>query len=257
MAVKLLKPQRAERLFDGWQETMIWSCLQNVMGEIYVSDVEHVSSAAALLGDFCFLAGKPDADLLLFVCRRDFLILTPQNQAWEALIEEVLKDAVKKVTRYSFKKNTVFDPEKLSRAVDSLSPEYTLRMMDKECFGLCRENDWSRDLVSNFADYALYKKSGLGAVILKDGQLVSGASSYTAYREGIEIEIDTRKEYRRNGLAYICGAKLILECQNRGLYPSWDAQNQASASLAEKLGYVCDRAYPAYEVYGLKQGGTE
>ena len=252
MAVRLSETEKAAHLFEGWQETMIWSCLQKVMGEIYVSNAENVLSAAALLGDFCFLAGNPDADLLLSVCRRDFLILTPRNQAWEALIEDRLKESVKKVTRYSFKKDTVFDLEKLTRAVSSLSPEYTLRTMDEECFLLCRENDWSRDLVSNFADYASYKRMGLGAVILKDGRLVSGASSYTAYREGIEVEIDTLKEYRRNGLAYICGAKLILECQNRGLYPSWDAQNQASASLAEKLGYVCGGAYTAYEGYGLK-----
>ncbi len=51
---------------------------------------------------------------------------------------------------------------------------------------------------------------GLGVVIRKDGRLAAGASSYTAYRGGIEIEIDTKKEYRRKGLACACGARLIL-----------------------------------------------
>ena len=49
--------------------------------------------------------------------------------------------------------------------------------------------------------------------------------------------IDTRENHRRRGLAYVCGARLILECLDRGLYPSWDAQNKASVALAEKLGY--------------------
>ena len=37
----------------------------------------------------------------------------------------------------------------------------------------------------------------LGVVILKDVEPVSGASSYSEYRGGIEIEIDTREDYRR------------------------------------------------------------
>ena len=95
----------------------------------------------------------------------------------------------------------------------------------------------------------IVRKYGLGAAILKDGELVSGASSYTSYRGGIEIQIDTREDYRRQGLAYICGAKLILECLERGWYPSWDAQNPGSAALAQKLGYHLDHEYTAYEVY--------
>ena len=85
-------------------------------------------------------------------------------------------------------------------------------------------------------------------VIVKEGVPVSGASSYSGYPGGIEIEIDTRADFRRKGLARICGAKLILECLERGLYPSWDAHNPGSAALAKKLGYRFDRAYAAYEM---------
>ena len=51
-------------------------------------------------------------------------------------------------------------------------------------------------------DYNAYKKLGLGVVILKDGDVVAGASSYSTYDKGIEIEIDTKEGYRRKGLAY-------------------------------------------------------
>jgi len=76
------------------------------------------------------------------------------------------------------------------------------------------------------------------------------ASSYSSYKGGIEIQIDTREDCRRKGLATVCGARLILECLSRDLYPSWDAQNQWSVSLAGKLGYRFDHAYIAYEVSG-------
>ena len=122
--------------------------------------------------------------------------------------------------------------------------------MDEELFWRCKQIGRCKDWVSQYPDYKDYERYRLGVVIIKDGEPVVGASSYSGYRGGIEIEIDTKEEYRRQGLAYICGAKLIMECLDRDLYPSWDAQNTWSVALAEKLGYHFDHAYTAYEVYG-------
>lgn len=96
----------------------------------------------------------------------------------------------------------------------------------------------------------MYKELGLGVVAMNDGEIVAGASSYSRYEKGIEIEIDTREDHRRKGLAYACGAKLIIECLKRDLYPSWDAQNKWSVALAEKLGYQFSHEYTAYEIMG-------
>ena len=97
-----------------------------------------------------------------------------------------------------------------------------------------------------FPNYAAFKSRGRGAAVLVQGQLVAGASSYSVYHGGIEIEIDTKPEFRRKGLATACGARLILECLARGLYPSWDAHDLRSVMLAEKLGYHRDKPYPVY-----------
>lgn len=266
---KLNNPKDAADLFAGWQETMIDSCLQGVMGEIYAASS---SSAMALLGDFCFLAGEPDADLAAYKpeeCDRDFVIMVPQDSymresvvnrilqdspekaTWEKLIRQIYGDRVRQVTRYAIKKEEhIWDLDRLREAVSGLPPEYTLRLIDNELYRKCMEKDWSRDLVAQYRNYEQYRKLGLGAAILRGQEIVAGASSYSSYEGGIEIEIDTREDYRRKGLAYICGAKLILECCSRGLYPSWDAQNLQSVALAEKLGYHFDHAYTAYEIWG-------
>lgn len=254
MVVKMDDTKKAEPLFFNWQETLIWSCLQNIMGDIYVDDLEKPLSAMAILGDFCFLAGIPNKELVSYKPEghsRDFIIMVPQNDRWAELIVNGFGDKAKKVTRYAIKKEqNVFDREKLQKAIHSLKPGYSLKIIDEDIFNLCRSSVWGMDLVSQYRDYEMYKKLGIGAAILKDGILISGASSYARYRDGIEIEIDTREDHRRNGLAYVCGAKLILECLERNLYPSWDAQNKASVALAEKLGYHFDHEYLAYEIWG-------
>lgn len=244
-----------ERLFSGWEETMIWSCLQGVMGRVSANDPKNPTAAIALLGDFGFLAGQGDAEFLLAlkerVCKQEFLILVPQNRSWNGAIEACYGENCRKVTRYAFKKEASgFDQPKLEALVDGLPGEYQLAMIDKHWYSYCRQTEWCKDFVSQFEGFEQYAKFGLGVLILKDGIPVSGASSYSGYRSGIEVEIDTREDYRRKGLATVCGAKLILECLRRGLYPSWDAQNPWSAALAEKLGYRFSHEYPAYEIFG-------
>lgn len=247
MISKIDNPSKVKTLFGNWQETMIWSCLQGIMGDIYTDNIFYPTSAMAILGDFCFLAGEPKEELALFL-PKNFTIMVPQNHKWADVIERCYGAGAKKVTRYAMKKEPdVFKEDKLRMAM-VLPPEYSLKLIDEKLFYLCREQEWSRDLVLQYADYEIYQRLGLGIVVLKDGEIAAGASSYSSYQNGIEIEIDTKKEYRRRGLAYACGAALILECKKRKLYPSWDAQNLWSVALAEKLGYHFDYEYCAYEI---------
>lgn len=246
--MKIENTDKVKYLFEGWNETLIWSCLQKTMGEIYADDGENPVSAMAILGDFCFFAGKENEKLVMNI-KKDFIIAVPQNEKWATLIEKCYDSRAKRVTRYAIKKEyDIFDKEKLEKVVDGLSDEYSIKIIDEEIYNQCKESKWCADLVSQYTDYEMYKKYGLGVAVLKGGRIISGASSYSHYNDGIEIEIDTKKEYRRQGLAYVCGAKLIIECLKRGLYPSWDAQNKWSVALAEKLGYHYESEYTAYEI---------
>lgn len=254
--------KNVEKLFENWDETMIWSCLQGVMGEIYVAEEktepDEYKSAVAVLGAFAFFAGEPNRELVLYkpdAYQGDFVIMVPQNPAWEALIEECYPECNKKVERYTLKKEPdVFDMEKLQKTVGALPEGYELKVLDESVFEETKKAEWCCDWTAQYPDWANYQKLGLGVVILKDNQLVSGASSYTSYKSGIEIQVDTKEEYRRKGLAEICSAKLILTCLERRLYPSWDAQNKGSLALAEKLGYHYSHTYTAYEVYSYGKG---
>ena len=246
MVVELKDTSKVKELFEGWQETLIYSCIQKVMGRIYVTDPDEPVSAFAYVGCFGFVAGEPDRELLENK-PEGFVILTPQNDAWAALIEEVYPSA-KKVTRYAIKKDTRFDIDVLRKNVDMLPAGYEIKEIDSDLYDKCMEDPVTEDFVSSFADKKQYLELGRGIVILKDDKIVSGASSYTRYNEGIEIEVDTVESERRNRLATIACSALILRCLKENLYPSWDAQNMNSVRLAEKLGYEFAHEYVAYEV---------
>lgn len=254
MIYEMKNTKTASSLFGNWEETLIWSCLQGVMGKIYADDPDCPTAAMAVIADFTFFAGTPNAELAAYKpqnSKQSFMIMVPQSQDWTRLILQTYKDKAKVVSRYATKKDPdSFDVKNLEKAVSALPQGYELHPMDERLYHLCRSETWSADLISQFQDYEEYRSLGLGFVVTANNRIVSGASSYTRYRQGIEIEIDTKTEYRRKGLAYACGARLILECLNRNLYPSWDAQNKGSLSLAEKLGYHYSHAYTAVEIWG-------
>lgn len=237
---------KAKSLFSGWNETMIASCLKGVMGRAYVAD----DAAAAYLGDLSFYAGTPSEELLRFKPNQDshFVIMVPGSKAWEPVLEEIYGEKAKKVTRYAIRKDTIFDRIHLEEIKARLSEGYTMEPLGEDVYSYCRENEWCRDWVSQFESYEDFHHRGLGMVIKKDGVPVSGASSYSVYNGGIEIQIDTHTDYRRQGLAAAAAAALILECLDRNLYPSWDAASLWSVALAEKLGYQFDHEYDAYFV---------
>ena len=134
--------------------------------------------------------------------------------------------------------------------VGQLPEGYKLKRIDSDIYDKCLLNPVTADFVSAFGSKERYLEYGRGMVIMKDDVIVAGASSYTRYKEGIEIEVDTVESERRKHLATTVCAALILECLKENLYPSWDAQNMNSVHLAEKLGYEYAHEYVAYEVSG-------
>ena len=246
MIYELKDTAKAEALFAGMEDSMIRSCLQQVMGQVFVTDPERPRCAMACLACFAFFAGEPDRELVLGK-PTGFTILVPPDEAWAKLIVDCFPDA-ERYTRYAIKKDTRFCRGRLEAMAAALPAGCSLRRIDAELYDKCLENPLFEDGVKHFGSKEAFLRLGRGFAAVKDGELVSIASSFTVYREGIEIEIDTLEEERRKGLASAVGAKLILSCLDDGLYPSWDAANMESVHLAEKLGYELSHMYHCYAV---------
>ena len=225
---------------------MIWSCLQGIMGRAFSN--QDFTSAVICSGDFCFFSGTPDTSLLQQVKGP---LLVPRTKEWSVLIEKFYGKRAIREKRYAvLKEPDIFDRKKLQAFVDALPGEYTLCAITEKLVPVLLAEDWSKDFCAAFDSPEDFVRRGMGFAALYDGIPVAGAGTYCIYDGGIEIEIDTREDHRRKGLAAACGARLILECLDRGLYPSWDAHDLRSVALAEKLGYHRGEPYEVFWIGG-------
>ena len=239
--------------------TLILSYTQGHMGRGWVDRLPDPTCARVITGDYCALAGDHRSDGAAKLARdmpegTKMLLIAPQNEHWSALIEAA-HPQYDKYLRYAIKKEPdCFDKARLQAFIDALPAELRLKRIDAELYDLClTKQNYMRDFVSQFDSATDYLARGIGYCVLDGETIVSGASSYTVYDGGIEIEIQTEKAYRRRGLALCCAAQLILQCLAEGRYPSWDAANLKSVALAEKLGYHLDYAYDTYEIDFTKE----
>jgi GNAT superfamily N-acetyltransferase len=247
---------KLQPLFEGLHDTIILTCIQGHMGRAWADQTDNPKAALLQVGDFCFIGGDAKSEQavdiitqMLQITGLNVAYCVVENKPLGELMEKLYLEDCKKIQRYAIKKRQEeFDLEKLQAIVGALPEKYTLCPIDGKWYEEALQESWSSDLVSSFSSKEDYIERGIGRVIIHNGKIVSGASSYSIYNGGIEIEIDTHEDYRRQGLALITGAALILACRQQGLYPNWDAANMMSVQLAEKLGYEFSNPYDTFMV---------
>ncbi|MDZ4992083.1 GNAT family N-acetyltransferase [Clostridium perfringens] len=242
---------KISKMFDKIEYTMIQSYIEGYMGRAWVDNVENPTVAQILVGVFIFFAGdynKTEAYELIKNIPDEALIIV-EDKGWEKLIEKIHKGYVNKVKRYSFERELKnLNTDKLRKNIELVPEGYELRKIDEEIAYSQSLQALTVDFTSQFDSIKDYLQNGIGYCIIHNGKVVSGASSYNVYHNGIEIEIDTLAGYRRRGLAKSVASALILYCIENNIYPNWDAANLESVALAEKLGYVMKKGYNAYYV---------
>lgn len=238
-------------MFEDFNNVVLLSYLQGHMGNAWVNDLENPTVAQITVGIFTFYAGDPNAketeELLRNIPERILVIVN--SDQWKKRLETFHERKIDRFLRYKFKRNAeVFNRSKLQSFITALPKGYELRKIDEHIANNPTLHNVSEDFTSQFRSIDDYVNRGIGYSILYNGEVVCGASSYSIYNDGIEIEVATDLDHRRKGLATVVCATLILDCLEKGRYPNWDAANSTSVKLAEKLGYVFDKAYDTYFV---------
>ncbi len=247
-----------KKFYKTFHDTTSYTVLQGIGGSAWVDQLVNPKSAITLYGDFCFLAGSPQGDCveeelknMLTTIGKTWIIYVPESKEWLTFFEN--NTAYYTSERYRLKIDGNFKRELLQAYVDGLSEQFRIERIDEKRYYELAKEQWSEDLCCHFATAKEYLEHGIGFIITLEGKPVAGVSSYSYYDKGIEIEIDTMSEFRRKGLATVLGARIILECMDKELYPSWDAANMVSVKTAEKLGYKFVEAYPVFSNVELFQ----
>ncbi|MBM6649331.1 GNAT family N-acetyltransferase [Bacillus sp. RIT 809] len=238
-------------MFEDFNNVVLLSYLQGHMGIAWVNNLENPTVAQITVGIFTFYAGDPNAketeELLRNIPERILVIVN--SDEWKKRLETFHEIKIDKFLRYKFKRNPeLFNHTKLQSFISALPKGYELRKIDEHIANNPSLHKVSEDFISQFRSIDDYVNQGIGYCILYNGEVVCGASSYSIYDDGIEIEVATDPNHRKKGLATVVSAALILDCLENVKYPNWDAANSTSAKLAEKLGYVFDKAYDTYFV---------
>ncbi len=249
------KRQSIRALCEGNREVLVRGAAEGTMGRVWTPGLEDASYCLVGSGDFAFLLGLPPKgpralDLksqLYQSAARAFIY--PENEMWEQWLLQEFDGQLRRVTRYALKKDEHhFDQDRLKANVKAVPQGIRIRRIDERLYHLAMKEEWSRDLCSNFEDYKHFSACGFGYGAMKIHKLVAGCSAYGVSEGMMEIQVDTRKDFRRQGLALACSSAFVLECLQKELIPNWDAANQQSVELAEKLGYVFEREYQVYQL---------
>jgi hypothetical protein len=200
--------------------------------------------------DFHLLAGDPlhaNVPLLFKQLQPGNVVIAP-TPAWGQLVAATYPDALTVYRREAFQTEQ-FDVDQLRAFCQALPSGFELRQVRPEEVAQFA-TDLDRALIYNFRSHEEYITRGVGMGILHQGRFVSGASSAAIGGGKFEIEIQTRREFRRRGLARAVAATLILYGLEHGLEACWDAANEPSSALARQLGF---HSTGKYEAYRLKQ----
>ena len=236
----LEKLKEIKPLFTDIRFYMGNSVLDGVMGKAFVDNIENPNIAFLVVRKYCFISGNINDRKLKDIIDKNFknYTLIPSDIITNK-IENIYSSNVQKSQRYSIKKDVSFDVDKLYHMSNSLEKDFVLVKIDETLADKIKKLDFI-----NITDN--YKKDGIGFCCLHNNEIIGVASSNIFYKNGIEVNIKVKEEYRRKGIATAMASKLIIECLNQNKKVSWDAANLNSVNLAEKLGFEYDSAYNIY-----------
>lgn len=231
--------------------------LEGSMGKVLVNDVKNpqVVALSVFENKIQILGGdaKHPAAREYLSALPGFTMLLVGTQAWKTLLDAVHQGKVITLKRYAFSSESL-DLGQLNELKSQLSERFKVERINlhrAQQIAL-EKSDLTEDHLSGFASPEDFIERGFGYCALENEKIVCIASTGAVCSKGIEVQVNTHKNYRGQGLASTTSAALIIECLENGIDPNWDASTELSASLAKKLGYLPKGEYDMYYYTGSR-----
>ncbi|RXJ74947.1 GNAT family N-acetyltransferase [Veronia nyctiphanis] len=259
--------EKLEALFAPTEMHATKACLQGHNGTVWTNDLNNPTAAQIQVGATHYFVGDCQYAVELLSNFNEYMCATVFDDQWKAILEERFKNRFSIDTRTVFEHDPAhFDIAKLSKLANDLPVGYSIKPIDLSFL----ENAELHSLIPvtgpQYKNAQDFLARGLGYCVLFDGkddknegeaanceptqaQMVGAAASHNNYDDGIEVDICIDGAHRQKGLATAVCATLILHCLEQGLFPYWDAANESSVKLAQKLGYKKAGVYDSYFIY--------
>jgi hypothetical protein len=246
--------KRLSKLFQGYTWNYLSDAiLEGCMGEVRVDNEANPQVAVLEIPKLKLFIPGGDAS---HPAAREYIDNLPRiallifaSEGWKELLEESHAGRFIGMQRYAFTSETL-DIEHLRRLASRIPNGYQLKQMDLSLAQqlAAEKGGFASEHMLNFDSPEDFIARGFGFCVLEGNEIVSAATTFAICAKGIEIQVSTRKEQRRKGLATAVAAQLLIHSLQERLDPNWDADNERSARLAEKLGYTPQGTYDLWLV---------
>lgn len=250
MIIHLDNAASVHALFSAHQydRVLIDSVLAGHVGSVIADDKDSPSVARLDSGAFTLLGGDPYAPACMEIIRcAPIHFVTPENALWQSVLQQAFAERYALLPFVEYK-SAPANITHLDALIATIPAGYALQAIDASLAARVPDEIGNPYFYENFADISDFLRRGLGYCMVHEGKIVSAATSMAASATAIDIEIETRESYRRNGLGTLVGARLTLECLRRSIDPKWIAANQDSERLAQKLGFQRVGAYTTLSI---------
>jgi GNAT superfamily N-acetyltransferase len=218
--------------------------LEDQMGTAYVDSlddpqcfmIEQDSFFVYLAGDLASPAGRA---FMSHVPRKRFLMSGPKG--WHDIVTARFDEDVLTVPRYQFASEALSLAHVQHLAADNPHTPHVERI-DETLAGM----DFPFLEIGAFESAADFVERGIGYCLRQEDQVIGVAYSSLVCSSVIEVSIVVDEAHRRQGVATALCCQLLQWCLEHHLSPHWDAANEESCLLAEKLGYKRIGDYTAY-----------
>ena len=217
--------------------------LEDQMGKVFVDSTENPHYFLIEQDSFfCYLAGDFSTD-----AGRTFLSKLPRgrflmagSQGWD-VVQDVYGDGIMPIPRHHYSSDTLAR-EHLQTLAQNNPNTPNIKRIDPALI--------SKGIpfleIGAFESQKDFLERGVGFIVMQNEQSIGVAYSSLVASNALEVSIVVDEAHRRKGIATALSCQLLLWCLERSIAPHWDAANDESCALAEKLGYSDKQAYTAY-----------
>jgi hypothetical protein len=242
--------------FDAihYPRTWIESAFEYKSVKLFIDSERNPSISILLYPYHAFIVGDPDASevavMLDTIPEGTEMHVDPGK--WQSKLKEHFGKLLYQKMRIKLSHNSL-RLESLAQLKKPLLKGYSIERVDKKTVEQLPPI-LQVHIPPFFGGIDNFMERGIGFCVKHGDAPISMAGSCIPYTDKLEVQIATvdSPEYRRRGFATVAGIALLEYCLKNNIQPYWDATNESSAIMAERLGYKNPERYHVYK--WLKKG---